>query len=94
MCKKYLKNAYFAKYQNSWSHTYQNNNVALEKDKIQHCLLVMLEKWQAVPDMGKCFGAILKDLLKAFDCLPHDLLLEKLHALDFNITDLRLIRKY
>ena len=61
---------------------------------IQHYLLVMLEKRKAAAGMRTFFEAILTDLLKAFDCVPHDLLLEKLHALGFNINALRLIKNY
>ena len=39
----------------------------------QHCLLAMLEKWKNAVDKGKVFGALLTDLSKAFDCLPHEL---------------------
>ena len=46
----------------------------------QDCLLVMIEKWKRVLDNGVICGALLTDLSKAFDCLPHDLLLAKLHA--------------
>ena len=37
----------------------------------QHCLLVMLQKWKWGVDNKKNFGALLTDLSKAFDCLPH-----------------------
>ena len=56
---------------------------------LQRCPLVMLEKWKAAVDMGKCFGA-LADLSKEFNCLLHDFLLTKLYFYDFNINALRL----
>ena len=60
----------------------------------QHCFLAMLEKWKFAVDKGKSFGALLTDLSKAFDCLPHELLLAKLHAYGFSIAALRLIHSY
>ena len=41
----------------------------------QDCLIVMVEKWKRMLDNGGTCGALLTDLSKAFDCLPHDLLL-------------------
>ena len=46
----------------------------------QQCLLPMLEKWRSAVDNKKTFGILLTDLSLAFDCLSHELLLEKLHA--------------
>ena len=60
----------------------------------QHCLLAMLEKWKKAVDTKKVFGALLTDLSKAFDCLPHDLIIAKLKAYGFSLPALDLIQNY
>ena len=60
----------------------------------QHCLLAMLEKWKKAVDTKKVFGALLTDLSKAFDCLPHDLIIAKLNAYGFSLPALNLIQNY
>ena len=45
-------------------------------------------------DIKRTFGALLTDLSKAFDCLPHDLLLAKLNACGFSLPALRLVQSY
>ena len=45
-------------------------------------------------DDNKVVGAILMDLSKAFDCLPHDFLLAKLEAYGLDDNALKLILSY
>ena len=45
-------------------------------------------------DNGGVFGALLTDLSKSFDCIPHDLIIAKLEAYGFHIDALKLIHDY
>ena len=45
-------------------------------------------------DQGKFFGALLTELSKVFDCLPHDLLAAKLSAYDFDNNSTRFLSDY
>ena len=60
----------------------------------QHCLVSILEKCKSATDNKKSFGALLKNLSKAFDCLSHDLLIAKLNAYGFNMSALRFVHSY
>ena len=45
-------------------------------------------------DKGKLFGALLADLSKAFDCLPHEFIIAKLNGYGFNLPSLILMHSY
>ena len=60
----------------------------------QQCLIALMEKWKSAIDKGKSFRAWLTDLSRAFDCLPHELLIAKLHAYAFSLAALRLVHSY
>ena len=54
----------------------------------------MIEKWKRMLDKGGTCGALLTDLSKAFDCLPHDLLLAKVHAYGITYKSLKILSSY
>ena len=60
----------------------------------ESALLNMIRNWQNAISKSSKVGAILMDLSKAFDCLPHDLLVAKLHAYGMGFESLDLIHSY
>ena len=44
----------------------------------------LIENWKMELDNKKFVGAVLMDLSKAFDCIPHDLLIAKMNAYGFS----------
>ena len=60
----------------------------------QYALINLIEKWRSHLDKSGIIGTILLDLSKAFDCLPHDLLIAKLEAYGFNNDSLHMINSY
>ena len=54
----------------------------------------IIEDWKQALDDKKYIAAILMDLSKAFDCLPHDLLLLKLKYYGLSDSALKLMERY
>ena len=54
-------------------------------------LIRLFEEWRANLDQNKLTGAVLLELSKAFDCIPHDLLIAKLSANGLDREALKLI---
>ena len=60
----------------------------------QHVLLKLTEEWRKHLDNNQIVGAVLMDLSKAFDCIPHELLIAKLSAYGFDTKTLKFFLSY
>ena len=60
----------------------------------QHGLLVMIEKLRKTRDEKGVFAAVLTDLSKTFHCIPHQLLIAKLSACEFDMKSIAFISVY
>ena len=65
-----------------------------KKYSTQLALIAMIEKARKILNKDGTFGALLTDLSKAFGCMTLDLLIAKLHALNFDMNALKLIFDY
>ena len=54
----------------------------------------MIQKSKTSLDQGGEYAALLTDLSKGFDCLPHDLIIAKFRAHGFDKASLRLMHSY
>ena len=60
----------------------------------QHALFKLLHSWQKELDNSGFIGTILMDLSKAYDCLPHDLIIAKFEAYGLSKNSLKLLLDY
>ena len=60
----------------------------------QHVLMNFIENCKKHLDINMVYGLITSDLSKAFDCLPHRLLISKLHAYGISDNACKLIKSY
>ena len=65
-----------------------------EGHNTQHALLRLLENWRSSLEGKEIIGTILCDLSKAFDTLPHDLLIAKLDSYGVGANALEIINNY
>ena len=57
-------------------------------------MIRLVEEWKSKLDNNFIVGSVLMDLSKAFDCIPHDLIIAKLHAYGFDENALFLVYSY
>ena len=65
-----------------------------EKYSTQDALIRLIERCRKCLDKHGIVGMVLMDLSKAYDCLPHDLLVAKLEAYGFSLGSLRMLHSY
>ena len=57
-------------------------------------LLYLIEDWKGALDKNSVVGTVIMDVSKAFDLIPHDLLLVKLSAYGISVHNLNLLKSY
>ena len=57
----------------------------------QSLLVKMVDEWKMALDKRYITGAVFMDLSKAFDCLPHGLLIAKCHAYGLSVPECELL---
>jgi len=65
-----------------------------KRHSCQDVLISMIEEWKEKLDKGSNVGIIAIDLSKAFDCMPHGLLIAKLKAYGFSKDACQLMKSY
>ena len=89
--EKVIKNQlmpYFEKYFSPFISAYRKSY------RTQQVLIRLLDEWREKLDKNFVVGAVLMDLSKAFDCIPHDLIIAKLAAYGIERKTLTLIYSY
>jgi hypothetical protein len=81
-------NSHFEKYFNEKLSAYRQGTGC------EHVIINIVEDWKKALDNDKIVGSLLMDLSKAFDCLPHQLLIAKLKAYGFNLNACKLLASY
>ena len=65
-----------------------------KKYSSNHVLINLIGTWKKQLDNKLFVGAVLMDLSKAFDCVPHDLLIAKMQAYGFENETLKFFYSY
>ena len=64
------------------------------KYSCQFTLIKAIDDWKVSLNHNQMVGTVFMDLSKAFDCLPHGLIIAKLHAYDLSINACDLFSSY
>ena len=87
-----MKDFYTTAYQNLQTKSSQNLYQLIKSSS--HVLMRLIEDFKASLDNKKLVETALIDLSKVFDCIPHDLLIAKLHAYGLIAEALTILYSY
>ena len=83
-CLSSYAESFLSKFISAYRKSYSSNNV----------LLRLIENWKKSLDNKNFVDTVLMDFSKAFDCVPHDLLVAKLHAYGLSKDGVTFIYSY
>ena len=83
-CLSSYAESFLSKFISAYRKSYSSN----------HVLLILIENWKKSLDNKNFVGTVLMDLSKAFDCVPHDLLVAKIHAYGLSRDGVTFIYSY
>ena len=93
--QKFLKNLFLGSLAHFWKKKLSKFLCGFRKKySTQHALINLINKWYCKLDSSSNVGAVLMDLSKAYDTLPHDLLIAKLAAYGLGNKSLSFLLSY
>ena len=93
--QKLTRDSYATAYQNLLTKFSQNFLKFYRKSySSSHVLMRFIEDWKASLENKKLVRIALIDLFKAFGCIPHDLLIAKLHVYGLTTETLTFLYSY
>ena len=93
-CQRYTKDRFLISYLGMPTRFSVSFCAVLEKTITQNALFRLLQSCQKALDNSEYVGTVLMDLSKAYDCIPHDLLIAKLEAYVLDKTSRHLLSHY
>ena len=81
-------------YLNSFVRYLMTLSVHIAKATVQSLLLKCVDNWKTALDRNQFVSLLSMDLSKAFDCLPHGLIISKLHAYGVSTPACELLFSY
>ena len=94
-CLKLMKDGFTIAFLLLLKQCYQVSYQLIKKSySSNHVLLRLIENWKKSWDNKNFVDTVLMDPFKAFDCIPHDLLVAKLHVYGLSKDAVTFVHSY